>query len=108
MPHRRTQLAQLLNELEQLLRAQADWSSQRPEPRALASQQPFCLDTLRFTEWLQFVFIERLRQRLDDKLPLPEACAVAPMASQCLNTRDPGPLIALLARIDALLCQPQA
>ena len=69
---------------------------------ALASQQPFCIDTLRFDQWLQFVFIGRLRQLLADQLPLPDQCAVAPMAAQCFSARDQGPLIAQLARIDAL------
>lgn len=100
---RRARLECLLDQLQQQLQLQGLWSARRPDARALASDQPFCVDTLTFAEWLQFIFIERLRTLLAQRAPLPEKCAVAPMASHCFSPQHNEPLIALLSQIDQTL-----
>ncbi len=38
------------------------WEQAPPSAEKLMSTEPFCVDTLTFEQWLQWVFIEKLRQ----------------------------------------------
>ncbi|TVP90225.1 MAG: YqcC family protein [Pseudomonadaceae bacterium] len=98
----RQQLRQQLAQLEQVLRQLGLWSSQAPEPAAIASQLPFCADTLAFEEWLQWVFLPRLQGMLDQAQPLPSQCGLRPMGEQSLLHlgRRRVDLLRLLEQID--------
>ncbi len=74
-------LARLLTALEQALKVAGEWHSQPPAPAALASQAPFCIDTLSFTQWLQFVYLERMQVLVIKRKPLPKTSDVASMAA---------------------------
>lgn len=76
------QVASALIDVEAVLRQLQLWSAQAPSPEALASTQPFCVDTLTFPEWLQFVFVSRLRSMLETGQPLPRQCNVSPMVEE--------------------------
>ena len=71
-----------LRELERILRDLGLWESAAPAPEALASRQPFAVDTLQFNQWLQFVFIPRMHALLDAEQTLPGPCGIAPMAEE--------------------------
>ncbi len=72
----------LLVELEADLKQLDLWSLESPTAAALASTQPFCVDTLSFPQWLQFVFLPRMYQLVDTRAPLPSQCGIAPMAEE--------------------------
>lgn len=72
---------QLLLELEEELRALSWWESQAPAAQALQSQEPFCVDTLEFAQWLQWVFIPRMHSIVSTEQPLPSQCAIFEMAA---------------------------
>ncbi|MFD2165836.1 YqcC family protein [Thalassotalea euphylliae] len=72
----------LLNKLEQALKSSKLWSVDAPLPEQLASVQPFCVDTLRFEQWLQFIFIPKMQELLAQQLPLPNQIALCPMAEE--------------------------
>ena len=99
------QLSTLLRELEGEMCRQGLWEAEPPSPEALASDQPFAVDTLRFSQWLQFVFIARLRVLVDSRALLPGSCAVRPMAEESLKglPQDTGQIEHLLGEVDALL-----
>lgn len=101
----RDQLGDLLSALEREMRTQARWERQSPSPEALQSTQPFAFDTLEFDQWLQWVFLPKLNDLLARQLPLPEKCAVSPMAEEVYGPDDAGGkrLILIMAEIDALL-----
>lgn len=105
MEEKHGQVAELLIDLECELRNMGVWSRERPSETALASEQPFGLDTLEFEEWLQFVFIERMHTIVERRLPLPQHCGVAPMAEEHFRRSqlDPTVLIAYLHAIDRIL-----
>ncbi|MGI9295041.1 MAG: YqcC family protein [Pseudomonadales bacterium] len=94
------QLRELLFDLEAELRILQLWSDKTPSAVALASTQPFCYDTLTLPEWLQFVFLPRLKTLLDKGGELPSACGIAPMAEEYFSgeSRNIG------AVLDTLLC----
>lgn len=69
-------LLSLAEELQQL----GWWQKHVPSVEALQSQQPFCVDTLEFAQWLQWVFVPRLQSILDSEHALPSQCAIYEMA----------------------------
>ncbi len=101
-------LAQQLCLLESQLRDMALWSEYVPDAMALASCEPFAVDTLTFVEWLQFIFLPRMQQLVDAVAQLPTACSIAPMAEEYFRgvSVDSGALLALLASIDKILSSP--
>lgn len=101
------QLAELLRQVERHLRAQSLWSGTAPSSDKLASQEPFCIDSLSFVEWLQFVFLPRMSMIIDENLPLPAHSQIAPMAQQyfCGRSGDASILCHLLMRFDQLIAE---
>ena len=67
-----------LNQLEVGLRDLGLWSDERPTAEALASALPFCYDTLELEQWIQFVFLGRMREILEQGDRLPDSCAIYP------------------------------
>ena len=51
---------ELLAALELALLEAGWWGDASPDEAALASIEPFCVDTLRFSEWLQWVYIPKM------------------------------------------------
>ena len=78
MDHHPETIIEALNALELGLRELGLWSDVRPEPNALASTMPFCYDTLELEQWLQFIFLGRMREILEQGDALPESCAIFP------------------------------
>ncbi|UZJ44716.1 YqcC family protein [Marinimicrobium sp. C6131] len=99
------ELAEALFELERELRALALWDEEPPAPDALASTQPFAVDTLELYQWLQFVFIPRLYRLVEHRMGLPASCSVSPMAEEYFRPRPESgeAVIAVLERIDILV-----
>lgn len=98
----------LLNAIERELKQQSLWQSDTPSAQALSSQQPFCVDTLSFEQWLQFIMLPRMRVMIDTKQPLPTRISVAPMAEEAFKTikAKAQPLISRIAEFDHLLSMP--
>src|SRR5690606_14910863 len=98
-------LAEVLIDVEKELRELQLWEAQAPSAEALASTQPFAVDTLNFAQWLQFIFVPRLYEMLESRAPLPTTSGVAPMAEEYFQTQSlySAPLITQLQRIDLLL-----
>ena len=98
-------VAELLIDVEAELRRLALWETAAPDPGALASRQPFCIDTLSFPQWLQFVFLPRMHALIDEDQPLPAKCAVAPMAELYFAGLPLGAtrMIAALAELDRVI-----
>ncbi|MEO0436254.1 MAG: YqcC family protein [Pseudomonadota bacterium] len=100
-----TDAASLLIDLESELRQLGLWSAKSPSASALASSQPFAIDTLKFEEWLQFVFLPRMYGLIEARQPLPVKCAIAPMAEEyfCGGQLPIGKLLNTLRSLDELL-----
>ena len=97
----RIRVAALLIDLEADLRNRLLWDAVEPAPEALASTQPFCIDTLSYPQWLQFVFLPRMRALLDAGQPLPPQCAIAEMAEvHFAGVAEALELVDLLREID--------
>lgn len=88
MDARLSALADQLLMIERELRVLGMWSSEAPSAEALASQQPFCVDTLDFEEWLQWLFLPRMKQLLEAAGRLPAASGIRPMAEERYKGRE--------------------
>ena len=78
----RIEIAETLIDIEAQLRQMRLWEEVPPPAEALASEQPFCVDTLTLPQWLQFIFLPRLYLLLDQEQALPDRCGIAPMAQE--------------------------
>ena len=97
-------MADALLELERELRALGLWSPQVPSTADLFSQEPFCLDTLDFEQWLQWVFIPRMAAIIEAGGSMPPGCNIQPMAEESFAHlgRRRHELLSILGRIDRL------
>jgi len=107
MTHKHISVADTLIDIEKELRQLQLWDFEMPSEEALASTQPFAIDTLNFPQWLQFIFIPRLYFIIDQRAPLPTVSGVAPMAEQYFQVLHlhSAPLISHLHKIDKLLSE---
>ena len=99
------QVAALLIDVEACLRRMNIWEAAAPSAEALASSEPFCVDTLDFPQWLQHIFLPTMYAILEAGQVLPGECGIAPMAEEYfrglgLPSRE---LESALAAIDQLL-----
>jgi uncharacterized protein YqcC (DUF446 family) len=100
-----TQVASLLMDVEAQLRRLNLWQSSAPPPQALASTQPFAVDTLTYDQWLQFIFIPRLSEVIEQQQVLPANCGISPMAEEYFRglALDSNDLLVVLSQLDELL-----
>lgn len=98
-------IAATLMDIEKELRSLRLWSSDMLSADALASTQPFAIDTMSFPQWLQFIFLPRMQFLLQQQLPLPVNCSIASMAEQYFAPLrlHSAPLVNHLRQIDNLL-----
>lgn len=98
-------VAEVLMDVESELRQLQLWEFEMISAAALASTEPFAIDTMSFPQWLQFILLPRLYFMIEQQQELPSYCSVAPMAEvyfSALNVHS-APLIAQLQKIDSLL-----
>jgi uncharacterized protein YqcC (DUF446 family) len=98
-------IADVLLEVEASLRSSGQWDTASPPAADLISRQPFCIDTLRFEQWLQWVFLPRMQQILEQRKPLPRKSGIFVYAQQYLCKSDPvtGNLLRSIKRFDDLI-----
>ncbi|MFY0666218.1 MAG: YqcC family protein [Natronospirillum sp.] len=100
----RNDIGLLLSDLRTEMHRLGLWSEQYPTADAMASVEPFAVDTMDLEQWLQFIFVARLQAILDAQAPLPASCEIAPYAEQRFQDRaDTAELIRIIAKIDAVV-----
>lgn len=98
-------LAEQLLLIERELRLLGFWAATPPSAEALASEQPFCVDTLDFAEWLQWIFLPRMKGIIESDQALPSVSGILSMAEVVYRERlaEVGRLLALLGEFDRLV-----
>ncbi len=101
-------LADQLLLIERELRALGWWSESSPAPEALASPEPFCVDTLALEQWLQWIFLPRMKLILESDSALPQASGILAMAEVAYAQRgeEVAGLLAALGEFDRLIGGP--
>ncbi|MGY2292978.1 YqcC family protein [Pseudomonas sp. SDO528_S397] len=80
-------IAEQLLLIERELRVQGWWDDVPPSAEALSSVEPFSVDTLDFNQWLQWIFLAKMKHILEQNLPLPNASGILEMAEQVYSDR---------------------
>lgn len=98
-------VAEVLIDIEKELRDLQLWDNEMISEEALASEQPFAVDTMTFPQWLQFVFLPRMYFMIEQQMQLPGNCGIAPMAEEYFSVLSlpASPLVSHLQKIDELL-----
>ncbi|WP_115717947.1 YqcC family protein [Gallaecimonas mangrovi] len=104
MADKKQQALLLLQEIEMQMRLQRLWADEHPGEAALSSAEPFAVDTLSFEQWVQFIYLPKLKVLIEiDQAPV--NVSVCPMAEE--SWREHGdrlnPLLDLVADLDELL-----
>ncbi len=107
MDARIAELADQLLLIERELRVLDLWASTPPDARALASQEPFCVDTLSFEQWLQWIFLPRMKVILERDDALPAVSGILAMAEVVYQGRlqQMSGLLRALETFDALISE---
>lgn len=99
------QLADLILDIEAEMRRIALWESERPAEEALSSLTPFCHDTLAFHQWLQWVFLPKLKRVVETEEDFPASSDITPLAEYSFEQlpQETGRLLELLQQFDDLI-----
>ena len=98
-------IADVLLEIESILRTYGLWDSRQPAVNELSSTEPFCLDTLRFEQWLQWIFLPRMKQIIEHGKPLPRKSGIHVYAEEYFQKKNPpgSHLLRHIKRFDDLI-----
>ena len=78
------------------------WQTEPLRPEQLDFTQAFAMDTMTFTQWLQFIFLVRLREAIATN-EFPSGSSVGAQAVREFDVHpDAGRLLTLLSEFDAL------
>lgn len=100
------ELSDVLEQLEDKLIQLSLWEEQAPTQQALSSDQPFALDTLEPTQWLQWIFIPKMRELIESQSEVPIGFEVSAYFEQAmpnntqLNKTHRDELLPILNQLD--------
>lgn len=99
------QIASLLIDIEAELRRLQQWQHEPPSAQALASTEPFCVDTLTFVQWLQFIFLPRMHALATARQLPPGRCEIKPLAEEYFggSKLDVANLLRAIGDLDAAI-----
>lgn len=99
------QLADLLLAIEAEMRRISLWEQERPSEEALASLVPFCHDTLAFHQWLQWVFLPKMKTVLETEEDFPASSDITPLAEYSFAQlpHDTDKLLELIKQFDQFI-----
>ncbi|MCP5206393.1 MAG: YqcC family protein [Hahellaceae bacterium] len=102
-----SKIAETLLAIEASLKDLGLWEDVSPPESAFTSDQPFFIDTMEFTQWLQFVLLVRVSDIISFNLPLPASSQIHPMAEEYFRcrTENADSLIGHLKIFDELISQ---
>ena len=92
--------SELLVLLEQQLKQSGLWQQQPTTAEALSSGQPFALDTLSPQQWLQWIFIPRVSQMLNNGEDIKGFCISPYFEEVWKSQKEKAELIETLQAID--------
>jgi uncharacterized protein YqcC (DUF446 family) len=79
-PNLAESVKRIISEIELEMKRIGDWRAEPLPEKAFQFHQAFAMDTMTFTQWLQFVFIPRIHQILDGNGVFPTSSMVATQA----------------------------
>jgi uncharacterized protein YqcC (DUF446 family) len=103
MPTLHESTARTIAAIESEMRRIGLWQEEPLPPEAYDFRSAFGMDTMAFTQWLQFILIPRVRSIIEEGGSFPAESHVAAQAVRELDGHpDASALMSLLAEFDAL------
>ena len=97
-------LCQKLDTLKSTLQRLSLWEEHSPNADMLTSSQPFALDTLTPTQWLQWVFIPKMDALIRSEQAIPTGFEISPYFEQAMvNDEGQHQLLVVLKQIDEIV-----
>ncbi len=97
------ELSTLLERLAQQLEHYGHWQLTSPSIADLSSTEPFAIDTLSASEWLQWIFIPKMNYLIENGQPTPKGFSIAPYIEEALKEIEGyNEIVRLCHAIDAL------
>lgn len=105
MNHKLHRLADLLLAIEMEMRQLGLWEQNPPPPEALESLVPFCHDSLELHQWLQWLFLPRMKAMLEEEATLPNQSDITSLAEYSFQQlpHNTDELLQLLSAMDELI-----
>ncbi|WP_293265303.1 YqcC family protein [Neptunomonas sp.] len=105
MKDQHDELLNILNAISSEMALKKLWQSTPPADEALSSTQPFCVDTLTFCEWIQWIMLPKLESMAQSKVPLPNNSDMFSMAEEAFKRaeQDTTTLLGLILQLDNCL-----
>jgi uncharacterized protein YqcC (DUF446 family) len=92
-----------LDAIEAEMKRAGLWQSEPLPEDAYQFRQAFAMDTMAFSQWLQFIFVPRVRQIIGTGEAFPSTSMVGAQAVREFDTvPEAGELVRLLSEFDAL------
>ncbi|MGC6377843.1 YqcC family protein [Bisgaard Taxon 45] len=93
-----------LQQLQSNMQSLGLWQITPPPESAFLSEQPFALDTMSPTEWLQWIFIPRMYALIESEAVLPNKISITPYLEEALKELDElADLLSPISEIEKLL-----
>lgn len=98
-------VADLMLQLECELRTHGLWEEELPSTEQLMSAEPFACDVMPLQQWLQWVFLPRMKAIVESDADLPHACNISVYAEDTLAKLeiDTHSIVELIKAIDQAL-----
>ncbi len=88
--------------IEDAMKRAGFWQSSPLDPAKMDFNQAFAADTMTFMQWLQFVFVARVKQIIENKEEFPSTSMVGTQAIREFDGwAEAGELVSLLCEFDA-------
>lgn len=102
-PDLHSQVAKAISEIEAEMKDIGYWAATPLPPEAYDFHEAFAMDTMAFSQWLQFVFVPRVNQIIEDREEFPSVSMVAVQAMREFDGQEEADrLVELLSEFDAL------
>ncbi|HDR1157334.1 TPA: YqcC family protein [Pasteurella multocida] len=93
-----------LQQLQLNMQSLGLWQMTPPPESAFLSEQPFALDTMSPTEWLQWIFIPRMYASIESEAGLPNKISITPYLEEALKEMNGlADLLSPISEIEKLL-----
>lgn len=80
------------------------WDLQTPTQGMLASKEPFSVDVLSPSQWLQWIFIPKMKKLIETQMDIPKPFSIAPYFEEAFKDEaDKNTLIDLIKHIDSII-----
>lgn len=100
-----SELLTIINAISLQMQEQNLWQASPPSKEALSSPEPFCVDTLTFCEWVQWIMLPRLEHMAKSEATLPGNSDMFTMAKEAFKriNADTSELLSLILQLDQCL-----